>query len=70
MEGDELKLRDRPSKTIKKWMIDEKVPRILRETLPVLADEAGVAAAATFGPEESRLAEPGEDAYHIKLEQA
>lgn len=69
MEGDELKLRDRPSKTIKKWMIDEKVPRILRETLPVLADEAGVAAAATFGPEESRLAEPGEDAYHIKLEQ-
>ena len=36
-------------------------------TAAVLADGAGVLAVAGFGPEESRLAQPGEAAYEITL---
>ena len=48
-------------------MIDAKVPRRERERIPVLADGAGVLALAGFGPEESRLARPGEAAYELTL---
>lgn len=65
MTGDQLKLPGRANKTLKKLMIDEKIPRLQRERLPVLADDAGVLAVACLGPDASRLARPGEDAVEI-----
>ena len=63
--GDEISLPGRGAKTIKKLFIDEKIPRALREWVPLLADGAGILAAAGFGPDESRLAAPGEAAYEL-----
>ena len=64
--GDALSLPGRDgTKTVKKWLIDAKVPRRFREQLPVLADGDGPAALAGFGPEERRLARPGEDSWAI-----
>lgn len=63
--GDQIKLPGRPTKKIKKLMIDAKVPNSLRAWLPVLADGAGVLALAGFGPEERRQAQPGQMALEI-----
>ena len=64
--GDEISLPRRGgTKTVKKLFIDEKVPRRERERIPVLADSRGVAAVAGFGPEQSRLAQPGQNAYEL-----
>lgn len=65
--GDTIRLPGRDTKTIKKLLIDGKIPRVSRDLLPVLADEDGVLALAGFGPEESRLAQPGEPALSITL---
>lgn len=67
-EGDELQPPGRPCKTVKKWFIDEKVPRTLRETVPVLWDGETVAAVGLLGPSEALLAKPGENALHITLQ--
>lgn len=48
-QGDELTLRGRGTKTVKKLFIDEKVPRRVREQVPVVADGDGVLAVAGFG---------------------
>ena len=63
--GDRVKLPGRGTKTLKKLMIEEKIPSALRESLPVLADDTGVVAAAPFGPDSARLAQPGEPALEI-----
>lgn len=63
--GDELKLPARPGKSLKKWMIENKIPARERDRIPVLADGDGVLAVAGLGPEESRMAKPGEEAYEI-----
>jgi tRNA(Ile)-lysidine synthase len=65
--GDTIRLPKRGSKTVKKLFTDAKLPRWTRDRWPVLADELGVIAVAGFGPEESRLAAPGEDALEILL---
>lgn len=65
--GDEIDLPGRGSKTLKKLFIEEKVPRRLRERVPVLADDHSVLAVAGFGPSESHLAKPGEKAYEITI---
>lgn len=65
--GDQLRLPGRRTKTLKKWYIDEKIPRQRREILPVLADSAGLLAAAGLGPNSPRVAFPGHPALHIKL---
>ena len=64
-EGDRLRLGNRPNKTLKKLMIDERVPRHLRDRVPVLATEAGAAAAGGFGPHREALAEVGTSCLHI-----
>ncbi len=63
--GDQIKLPGRGTKTVKKLLIDEKVPLAHRQLLPVLADGDGVLALASFGPNETRLARPGERALSI-----
>lgn len=67
--GDMLALPARRSKTLKKLMIEEKVPRRDREQLPVLVDKAGVIAVAGLGPDRTRLATSGEPAYELSFVQ-
>lgn len=63
--GDAVKLPGRGTKTLKKLLIEEKLPASRRALLPVLADDAGVVAVAAFGPDVSRLARTGEQAFEI-----
>lgn len=65
--GDVIDLPGRGTKTVKKLLIDAKVPRRERERLPILADEKAVLAVAGFGPSESHLAGPGEKAFEITI---
>lgn len=63
--GDVLKIEGRPEKSLKKWMIEDKIPQIERDQVPVLVDNAGVLAVAGLGGDASRLAVPGERALEI-----
>jgi tRNA(Ile)-lysidine synthase len=63
--GDTLRLPGRREKSLKKWYIDEKIPRQRRDALPVLAAEQGVWAAAGLGPQEGLLARPGCPALRV-----
>lgn len=63
--GDSIKLPGRGTKTLKKLLIDKKLPLACRDLLPVLADDDGVVALASFGPDVSRLAKPGEESIEI-----
>lgn len=65
--GDELALPGRPVRSLKKLLIDRRLPRRLRDSLPVLADETGVLAVAGLGPDGRRLAGPGEAALKIRF---
>lgn len=65
-EGDALRLGMRPTKTIKKLMMEAKVPRHLRDCVPILADsENHAAAAGGFGPHRDALAQPGTHCLQI-----
>ena len=66
-EGDRLVLGRRPEKTVKKLMIDEKLPARLRDRAPILDRDGQAAAAGGFGPERECLAVPGGPALHIIL---
>lgn len=63
--GDMLRLPGRPEKTVKKWLVDEKIPRWMRDGLPILTVLGRVAAAAELGPDTGFLPAPGEEAWHI-----
>lgn len=66
--GDRLALPGRAGgKSLKKWLIDEKVPRRLRDRVPVLAAGEAVAAVAGLGPDAAFAARPGEAAWHITV---
>ena len=54
---------------MKKWYIDEKIPRARRDCLPVLECAGQTAAAAGLGP--NRLFSPGEGeaAWHFVLKE-
>lgn len=60
-EGDELRLPGRPGKSLKKWMIQEKVPAAQRLGVPVFADGAGVLAVPGLGAD-ARASSPPETA--------
>ena len=66
-EGDTLTLGKRPAKTVKKLMIEGKVPVRRRGHIPVLALGDRVAAVGGLGPERDCLAEPGAPALHIMI---
>lgn len=58
--GDAISLVGRAgTKTLKKLFIDEKIPRHLRESIPVIADDLGVVAVSGFGIDRSRAPAPG-----------
>ncbi len=63
--GDEIALPHRGTKSLKKLLIDAKIPRREREQIPVLTDGTGVAAVAGFGLHRRCLAQPGQDAYRL-----
>lgn len=65
--GDELRLPNRKKKTVKKWMVEEKIPRHLRDTLPVLLIEKQIAAVAGLGVDESAQPQSGKNAWHIEI---
>ena len=65
--GDRLALPGRPEKTLKKWYIDEKIPRALRDRLPVLAWAGRTAGAAGLGPDAEFLPQRGAAAWHIRI---
>lgn len=67
-EGDRLALPKRRDKSLKRLLIDEKIPRWQRDSLPLLADERGVIAVAGLGADRSRTAEPGEAALALRFE--
>ena len=64
-EGDKLGLGKRPVKTVKKLMIDGKLPAGQRDRIPILDRDGQAAAAGGFGPDKHHLAEPGAPALHI-----
>ena len=66
-EGDKITLGKRPEKTVKKLMIESRVPAGLRGRVPVLDLEGRAAAVGGFGPGREYLAEPGGAAMHIIL---
>lgn len=66
--GDTITLPRRDRKTIKKLMIDAKVPRLERESIPLLCDESGPLFLPGFGPDTAHLAAPGEDAVELWAE--
>ena len=67
-EGDVLRLGPRPEKTVKKLMIEQKIPAPLRPSVPVLDREGAAAAAGGLGPHRDALARPGEPCLHITIE--
>ena len=48
--GDEFTLPNGHKRTLKKLLIDKKVPRLERERIPIVADDNGVIAVAGLGP--------------------
>ena len=66
-EGDRITLGRRPAKTVKKLMIEGRVPAAQRDRVPVLDLEGRAAAVGGFGPERECLAVPGGPALHIIL---
>ena len=66
-EGDRVKLGKRPEKTVKKLMIEEKIPARRREHIPVISGEGEAAAVGGFGPDARFLAKKGQPSLHIIL---
>ena len=65
--GDRLTPPGRLGKTVKKWMIEEKLPRFQREVLPVLDCGGQAAAVAGLGPDRAFAAREGRSAWHITV---
>ena len=57
----------RPTKTVKKLMIEKKIPASFRPRLPVVAQGERVAAVALLGGDQAFLAQPGQPARSINV---
>ena len=66
-EGDLLQLGRRPRKTVKKLMIEHRIPRHLRSCVPVLEGPDGCAAVGGLGPHWDALAQPGSRCLKITI---
>ena len=56
-------------RTLKRLMIDRKIPAAQRDRLPVIADENGILAVYGIGADVTRAAHEGERALIIEIEQ-
>lgn len=65
--GDRLTRPSRRGKSLKKLMIEEKIPISMRDQLPVLEVAGCVAAAAGLGPDQAFLSQKGERAWKITI---
>lgn len=65
LTGDTITLPRRRAKTVKKLLIDAKVPRLDRDRLPLLADASGPLWLAGFGPDQGRLSSSGAPALEV-----
>lgn len=66
-EGDKLLLAGRNgTRSVKKWMIDARIPRARRALVPVLRDDAGILAVYGMGQSARAVPKPGEP--YIKIE--
>jgi len=65
--GDRLTPPGRLGKPVKKWMIEEKLPRFQREVLPVFHCNGRIAAVAGLGPDRAFAAAEGQSAWHIVI---
>lgn len=63
--GDRITLPGRGSKSVKKLLIDAKIPRHRRDRIPLLTDDEGPVWLAGFGPDTAHLAPPGASALEI-----
>lgn len=63
--GDRLTRPGRCPATVKKIMIDEKLPRHLRDRLPVMEHNGQPVAVAGLGPDTAFLPAPGQPCWHI-----
>ena len=63
--GDEIDLCRRGTKRLKKWMIEEQIPREKRALIPVIELDGKVAAVLGMGCSESSTARPGERALCV-----
>lgn len=67
-EGDSLPLEGRTgTRSVKKWMIEAKIPRHRRGLIPVFRDENGVLAVAGMGQRAGTLPKQGEACIQIKI---
>jgi len=66
--GDTMTRPGRHKRTLKKLMIDEKIPRHLREHLPVLDCSGQIAGVIGIGPDAAFLPLPGEPCWHIQCQ--
>ena len=65
--GDRLTLPGRLGKSVKKWMIQEKLPRFQRDSVPVFECGGSIAAVAGLGPDRAFLPQKGQEAWHIRV---
>lgn len=68
--GDRLTPPGRLGKTVKKWMIEVRLPRFQREVLPVFHCGDRVTAVAGLGPDRAFVPEAGRAAWHIVITSA
>jgi len=66
--GDRLTLPGRPGRTVKKWMIDEKIPRHLRDRLPVLDCSGQVAGVLGLGPDAAFVPASGQACWLVRYD--
>lgn len=65
--GDRMKLPKRPTKTLKKLMMEKYIPAHMRRHVPVVAQGERVAAVALLGVDQDFLASPGQPARYITM---
>ena len=65
--GDRLTPPGRLGKTVKKWMIEARLPRFQRDVLPVFVLDGQTAAVAGLGPDRAFAAQEGHSAWHITV---
>lgn len=63
--GDVLAPPGRHEKSVKKWMIDQKIPACCRDGVPVVDTQGKAAAVALLGPHRDVLPEKGQLSWHI-----